>query len=827
MSKFQEELKKRREAQAAQQAADKKAVTSVGAELIGIYGNGNGTPNNWYGQAQPSQTSAEVAEAVPDWQSLVPDVPQFERTAYDDQLDTIIQNLPVTQAYRRWIPKGEPEIRYEGQTESIKIRCPFPHHEDNDPSAWCNTIKNTWYCNPCDYGGDIYDLAAIRFGLPVPAYKKNGMFPKLRQMMAADFGLQVVRGINGQEYVVGADQDGTTPPAPQATPRTESPQVPHTAPRSFQIPGFQSIPMPGSTAAQQGLVTPQVPAAPPVPTAPRAPSGPVAGSEPDPAPASPPVSAPGTDDDEEDQAEQATPVAIPQQAAAPSFNIPGFQPVSFGTATQPGGSFATNLIPNQVPQPSQPSGPVAGLQVPTLLSPGGFGAAAPVAQFQVVEPDADTLAQYGLNAQGEEDGSGGFVGINLPWRTLTPSDTFLDRYMALTTRDEAPEEFHYFSGMLALSMATGQSVRLFDRHPVKANIFVCLLGRTGEGKSNAKGYLNQLLSKAMPYDHDDPVNQGVRRVGNPGSSEFMVKQFMKQIKDPNNPGLPPEKVPVRGLIEFEELATLMKRSNSPSSTLAQFLIEFYDAKGDVQTGSLTHGGFVATDPFASTLSTTQPRALRDIISGEHVSSGFLNRWIFATGRAKDIEPIGGEVIDVDPLVQPLQRVFAWTTGVNNIIQWEPAAFRLARDFIVDVIRPLKQADETDLYARVDLMFKKFVLLNTVNLQRGSVPADAVQWSIGAFNYLVDTYKSLDKAVHNNVDEELRQSVMKAILGLTAKNKRPPSMSQIVEKVGSKKFAVDQIMRCVQTLEKVGILTELPPDRGPGRKTTRYAITAAD
>lgn len=823
MSKFQEELAARRAAQATEQATEKKAVTSVGAELLGIYGNGNGQANNWYGKSEPSQAPAQVAEKVPDWESLVPDVPQFERTAYDDQLDSIIQNLPITQAYRRWIPKGEPEIRYEGQTESIKIRCPFPHHEDNDPSAWCNTIKGTWYCNPCDYGGDIYDLAAIRFGLPVPQYKKNGMFPKLRQMMAADFGLQVVRGINGQEYVVGADEDGTTPPAGLATPTTESPRVPHKPTRTFQIPGFTSVPMPGSVAVQQTPAAPQVPAAPPAPPAQPTPSGPVAAPQPTPAPASPSSGTPGTDATEEETQDTVPTAAIPHQAAAPSFNIPGFTPVSFGTATQPGASFATNLIPNQVPQPAQPMT----AQAPTMLSPGGFGAHAPVATIKVVEPDKDTLAQYGLNAEGDEDGSGGFVGINLPWETLTPSDTFLERYMRLTTRDEAPEEFHYFSGMLALSMATGQSVRLFDRHPVKANIFVCLLGKTGEGKSNAKGYLNQLLAKAMPYDHDDPVNQGVRRVGNPGSSEFMVKQFMKQIKDPNNPGLPAEKVPVRGLIEFEELATLMKRSNSPSSTLAQFLIEFYDAKGDVQTGSLTHGGFVATDPFASTLSTTQPRALRDIITGEHVSSGFLNRWIFATGKAKQIDPIGGEVIDVDPLVLPLQRVFAWTTGINNVIQWEPAAFRLASDFIVDVIRPLKQSDETDLYARIDLMFKKFILLNTVNLQRTAAPAEAVQWSIGAFNYLIDTYRSLDKAVHHNVDEELRQAVMKSILSLTAKNKRPPSMSQIIEKVGSKRFAVDQIMRCVQTLEKVGILTELPPDRGPGRKTTRFAITAAD
>lgn len=818
-SKFFEELNKRKQEQEAAKATEGAAVNGAAAEIMAIYGDGSRTDNNWYGSSgQTVQTAPQAPASVPDWDQLVPDVPEFERKPYDDQLDTIVNTLPITIAYKRWINKGEPQVRYHGQVESIMIRCPFPHHEDEEPSAWCNTSKNVWYCNPCSYGGDIYDLAAIRFGMPVPQYKKNGMFPKLRHMMAQDLGLQVVRGVNGKEYVVSSDENGTTPPAAPATPAVGSSPNVHTSVKSFTIPGFTSLAMPGSPAEKQGYTAPTVPAQAPAPTVPATPKGPVAPPSTVPVPATLAPTAPATPEPEEEKPASIAPAAIPAQATPPAFGIPGVQPISLGTSTgQAGSGFTGALIPPQTPQALAPGG-----------FGGGFGAAAPTAQFTVTEPDEDTLAEYGLNSEGEDDGSGGFTGISLPWQTITPSDTFLDRYMSLTTRDEAPEEFHYFSGLLALSMAAGQCVRLHDRHPVKGNIFVCLLGRTGEGKSNAKGYLNQLLTKAMPYDHDDPVNRGVRRVGNPGSSEYMVKQFMKQIKDVNNPGLPPEKVSVRGLIEFEELATLMKRSNSPSSTLAQFLIEFYDAKGDVQTGSLTHGGFIATDPFASTLSTTQPRALRDIIGNEHVSSGFLNRWIFATGRAKDIDPIGGEVLDIDPLVQPLQRVFAWSTGIDNIIQWEPAAFRLASDFIVDVIRPIKQANEaTDLYARVDLMFKKLILLNTVNLQRGAAPAEAVQWAMGAFNYIVDTYKSLDKAVHNNVDEELRQALIKAILGLTKKNGRPPSMPQIAAKVGTRKFTGDQIVRSIQTLEKLGIIAEIPPGNGPGRKTVRYALAKAE
>jgi hypothetical protein len=43
-----------------------------------------------------------------------------------------------------------------GDGGEVKFRCPF--HDDSRPSLRVNPAKQTWYCDPCDCGGDIFDF---------------------------------------------------------------------------------------------------------------------------------------------------------------------------------------------------------------------------------------------------------------------------------------------------------------------------------------------------------------------------------------------------------------------------------------------------------------------------------------------------------------------------------------------------------------------------------------------------------------------------------------------------------------------------------------------
>jgi len=122
------------------------------------------------------------------WDQFIPDVGMEERKVLEGGLE-IISDLGIVEAYRRWCGKSDPSDG--ARTESIMVSCPKPDHPDKIPSAWLNSEKNVYYCGACAEGGDIMDLAAIRFGYPIPGYKKGRSFPELIEVCLVDLGYDV------------------------------------------------------------------------------------------------------------------------------------------------------------------------------------------------------------------------------------------------------------------------------------------------------------------------------------------------------------------------------------------------------------------------------------------------------------------------------------------------------------------------------------------------------------------------------------------------------------------------------------------------------------
>ncbi len=99
--------------------------------------------------------------------------------------------------------------------------------------------------------------------------------------------------------------------------------------------------------------------------------------------------------------------------------------------------------------------------------------------------------------------------LAIDWRALLPADTFLRRWMETVTVDELPEEYHLWLGLQMVGLAAGDSAVLMERNPIKGNLFLCLFGSTGVGKSKAVRSQALLLREALPYDDDDINNTGV------------------------------------------------------------------------------------------------------------------------------------------------------------------------------------------------------------------------------------------------------------------------------------------------------------------------------
>lgn len=112
---------------------------------------------------------------------LIPEGPTHTSNPKWAELDDLLNNLGIIEAYNKWCGKSVPKMGRK--REGIMVSCPIPGHEDRHPSAWVNTDNDRWFCGACNEGGDKYKLAAYRFGLD---YKTQ--FPELKRRMGHDLG---------------------------------------------------------------------------------------------------------------------------------------------------------------------------------------------------------------------------------------------------------------------------------------------------------------------------------------------------------------------------------------------------------------------------------------------------------------------------------------------------------------------------------------------------------------------------------------------------------------------------------------------------------------
>lgn len=129
----------------------------------------------------------ELAEAIPSasfTEEEKEDVAEHIQSA-DQQIEKLVEGIDILRAYDMWIGKMKPSPS-PGNPE-VFVSCPLPGHEDKNPSACANTDTNLWMCYRCDKGGDILDLAAIRYDMP--DYKSGQNFHNLyRKIAENDFG---------------------------------------------------------------------------------------------------------------------------------------------------------------------------------------------------------------------------------------------------------------------------------------------------------------------------------------------------------------------------------------------------------------------------------------------------------------------------------------------------------------------------------------------------------------------------------------------------------------------------------------------------------------
>lgn len=409
----------------------------------------------------------------------------------------------------------------------------------------------------------------------------------------------------------------------------------------------------------------------------------------------------------------------------------------------------------------------------------------------------------------------------LDWRGIVEPGTFLDTYMGVCTQDDVPEEYHFWNGLVALGLAVGRDVTLFDFIPVYGNLFVCLLGNTGDGKSRSFSHLKKLLTTALPHKWDDPGSKGIVQAASAASAEVLIHSFSKPIPDPANPKVVAYHAPVRGLIEFNELSALIGRTQRQGNLLKPTMMEFYDAVPEVSTMSMTGGKKIASQPFGSAFTTTQPRALKELISKTDTDSGFLNRWVFASGRQKQRVAIGGHSVDIKPAIEPLQKIHAWP-GFGKYIQWSPEAAAHFTDIFHTVLQPAKERDDGGFLTRIDLLIKKLILLFCINEMLDEVPERIVEKAFKMYPYLVSAYAIPAGQIGNTVYYEVIEEIRKHIRTISEKNKNGATMRELNQRLQRKKYPPRIIKDMLEYMVNTSGEIEIHVTKGArGPETTRY------
>lgn len=413
---------------------------------------------------------------------------------------------------------------------------------------------------------------------------------------------------------------------------------------------------------------------------------------------------------------------------------------------------------------------------------------------------------------------------SLDWKPICPPDTFLDKYMKATVIDDVPEEYHFFHALSAIGLALGRDVTLYDSVPVYGNLFICTLGRSGTGKSKARKHLDRLLYSALPYDRGNLPSRGVLRVNAPGSAESLIYQFMEPVVDPSNPKNIQYYAAVRGLIDFNELSSLTARTNRLGSAMKPTLMQFYDMDPVIQTTSMTTGSKEAHDPFATCITTSQPRALRDLITSADDASGFLNRWLFVPGKEKERFAVGGVAVDMTPCVLPLQEIQGWaaTFGPEQV-EWSQDAVKVWTKFFHDTLEPERKAAGTDLMVRIDLTLKKLMLLFAANRRERTLSEQSAIDAIYCYPYLKRAYGIPEGQIGNTMNNEMSEAVIEQCRRIFEKTKRGASVRDIMRGLARRNYDRKRLVEVIETLVKLEVIEIFVDPIGSrvGRPTKRY------
>ena len=394
---------------------------------------------------------------------------------------------------------------------------------------------------------------------------------------------------------------------------------------------------------------------------------------------------------------------------------------------------------------------------------------------------------------------------HLDYDKIVEPGTFLDSYMRATTIDSAPDEYHLFNGLVALSLVAGRHVSVPADGGYHPSLYVCIVGQSGEGKSLARRHLVRVLKEGLPFDYTGPDRHGVLPMSRPGSGEVLVKMLKGDYS--SGQGMPPYHLgDVKGYLDFDELSELIGKAARTGSVLKDKLLELYDTPESISNHSLTSGHHEALRPFVSLTTSTQPETMRRLMTKADVHSGFLNRFIFVTGTPKPKVAFGTPMVDIIPPSLKLAAINEWIKSHSDgkvRLTWTPDAIALWTDFFHENLA----TSRGDIMQRLAFVLKKTFMLMAVNGRRDTVEVDDVRRGLEIYEFLVSSFTEVEDRSLTNVDySDMEEEILKWIRSAYRKDpSRAITASAVRARFKSRQWTLESINRVMRALQDSGEL----------------------
>ena len=407
-----------------------------------------------------------------------------------------------------------------------------------------------------------------------------------------------------------------------------------------------------------------------------------------------------------------------------------------------------------------------------------------------------------------------------------------------------PDEFHFFNFLTMLGLICGKDVALEEEPNVYANLYTCVVGPPGMGKSLADGYAEDVLRREFPFDSSDPHKRGVNVIKGAGSGESLADSFHFTITQqpitpvamgsnpPASANAKPQKVRVGGVTgyaKYGEFAQLVAKSSGKGSTLETTLQDLYDTAAAHCGGKSMGGGqYYADDYFCSVSSTTQIRRLRSLLAGDKVESGFVSRWVFVLGTMKPPKA-RFKPVHRSGLYSDARRIGMWADDIRSnhrgLIKL-PGDFGSVQqydEFIEQTCIPLELEP---FLGRAALLYKKLVLLLAINNRELEVTEKTLLDAQKLWKYLIDCLRFVEGKVGTSEDTELEdriQDIIEKEQDVSSQGYQyGPSFKKIKRALNRKDVNEYRIMQILKTKEALGLIRKVQDPRRGSRGIAKDA-----